>query len=747
MTQTNKQEKKKDQDFKKLAKHNYIERDLSWMYFNHRILDEAKKDNVPLLERLKFLGIYSNNLDEFFRVRIASLNSIANSDDEDIKKEERHKAKDLAEQICCLNTSYAKEFEQTKNDIMAKLKQEGIVVVNETELNEQQQEYVKNFYDKKLNGLINPVWISSISRLDKENDYNIYLAIRLTHLGKNKTEREYALIEEPVSKVGRFIELPDCDGHKCIIFLDDVIRFCLPKIFVGLNFDVYEAYSFKFTRNAELEIDSDVSHSKVQKISKSIKGRKRGEPLRVIYEESMPKELLKRLMAKFHLNKLDTVLPSDRYHNNKDLMSFPSCGRTDLMYPARTPMMKADLDSDKSILDLIREKDRFVHVPYHSFDSYLRVLREASLNPDVKSIKTTIYRLAKDSKVVKALICAAQNGKKVTVVIELMARFDEEENIDWSQKMEEAGIEVLFGLDGLKIHSKLTFIEAKQGNIACISSGNFHEGNAKTYTDYILMTGKKSIVKDVENVFEFIQKPYAPFKFKELLLSPNHMRDQIIEMLDNEIKNAKNGKPAYFMGKVNHITDEEMVNKLYEASTAGVKIDLVVRGNCSLVTGVEGLSENIHVVGIIDRYLEHSRILIFANGGDEKYYLGSSDWMPRNFDSRIEAMVPVYNYEIQRDLKRTVTYGLKDSMQGRIVDGTGRNLPLVNADHSNFNSQNTLFDDYKRENEEYIAAHCPAMPEKKEPADEETQDETAKAEVENDAAAEKVAKKSSSKKK
>ncbi len=685
-------------DIKTVLKKNYLDRDISWMYFNHRILQEAKKDSVPILERIKFLGIYSNNLDEFFRVRMAYLSNL--SYDKEIKNDERDKVKKQIETIGKLNTEYAHEYESTIKSVLSKLRQEGIAILNEQEVNVAQQEYVKTFYQENLNGHINPVLLSSVSQLDKENDYNIYLAVKMTRIkDDNKTEREYAIVEVPTNKVGRFIHIPEDNGCKCLMYLDDVIRLCLPYIFEGSQYDTYQAYAFKFTRNAEMEIDDDLQQSALQKVFKGLKSRKRGEPLRIIYDEDMPKDLLRKLMNKMHLIKLDTVLPSGRYHNHKDLTSFPNCGRTDLLFEPQKPMRKTELDTKGSMLDLVRERDQFIHVPYHSFDSYIRLLREAAFNPNVKRIKTTIYRLAKDSKVVKALICAAQNGKKVTVVIELMARFDEEENIDWSKKMEEAGIKVQFGLEGLKIHSKLTFIESKDGNIACISTGNFHEGNAKTYTDYMLMTADKHIVNDVENVFDFIAKPYNTLKLKELLISPITLRSQIIRLINTEIDNAKKGRIAYFKGKLNHITDPEIVGKIYEAAANGVKVDLLVRGNCSLKTDLPELNNNLKIVGIIDRYLEHSRILIFANGGNEKYYLGSADWMPRNFDSRIEVMVPVYEENIRKDLLRTVDFGLKDTTNGRMVDGSGMNKPNQNGNKTPFRSQQAIWDAYVAENE------------------------------------------------
>lgn len=399
-------------------------------------------------------------------------------------------------------------------------------------------------------------------------------------------------------------------------------------------------------------------------------------------------------MSKLKVRELDTTLGSERYQNHKDLMSFPDCGHADLKYPKWKQILKPEFVSVESVLDLIREKDRFLHVPYHSFNGYIRVLREAALKPEVKEIKTTLYRLAKDSKVVEALICAARNGKKVTAVVELLARFDEESNIRWSKRMQEEGVNVIFGVEGLKIHSKLLYIKDKKGDIACIGTGNFHEGNAKSYTDYMVMTSRPSVVSEVAKVFQFIDRPFQQVRFNQLLVSPNAMKRRILRMLDNEIKNAKEGNEAWLKMKINHITDRDVVAKLYEASKAGVKIDIVIRGNCSLITGVPGISDNIKAVGIIDRYLEHSRILIFCNGGRNKYYIGSADWMPRNLLSRIEVMAPVYDETIKADLMRTIELGLNDTANGRIVDGHGENKFQQGAYRR---SQEELYNLYEQE--------------------------------------------------
>lgn len=671
----------------------YVERDLSWMYFNHRILQEAEKEEVPVLERMSFLGIYSNNLDEFFRVRMASLNRIAISKDKSLKQD-REKAKKTIKAINHLNSKFNKEFEAAVNNVTNSLKERGIRLLNVDELDDEQRLFIRRLYLERLNGSTNPVWLSEIKEISATGDDGIFLAVKRTewHPDHKKPHIAYALITLPDKEVGRFVRLPRSGGYENIMYLDDVIRYCLPMIFIGSGKATYEAYSFKFTKDAEMEMDNDLGSGMMQKVAKGVKSRKSGEPIRVIYDEEMPKDLLKKIMSKLNIDQLDTIVSGGRYQNHKDLMSFPDCGRQELKYKKWLPILKPELETEECILDVIRRKDRFIHVPYHSFNSFIRVLREAALNDDVKAINVTLYRLAKASKVVKALICAARNGKKVTVVIELLARFDEESNIKWSKSLQEAGVEVIFGVEGLKIHSKLVYISCKSGDIACIGTGNLHEGNAKVYTDYMMMTARPSIVREVKRVFEFIGKPFKPVRFRELLVSPNEMKPKIMRLIGEEIKNAKEDKEAWIKIKINHITDEDVTAKLYEASQAGVKIGIVIRGNCSLVPGIEGLSENIHAVGIIDTYLEHSRILIFANGGNPRYYLGSADWMPRNLINRIEVMTPVYDEELQKDLMRTIDYGLRDTNNGRIVDGRGTN---AFQSGEKFRSQEELYKSYE----------------------------------------------------
>ena len=589
----------------------YVERDVSWMHFNHRILQEAEKEYVPLLERLSFLGIYSNNLDEFFRVRVASLSRIA--DDKNVNKNTYKKIKKCLKTINQLNAQFSKEYTEAVSRVESELTKHGIRMLNETQLNDDQKQFLKNFFYEELNGAVNPIWLNQVDEITSLEDNRIYLIVEKRDIDSDKPK--YAIVKIPDRTYGRWIKIPSSDSYSNIMYLDDVVRFCLPYVLIGMKESTYKAYSFKFTKDAEMEIDNEADYGTMEKIAAGVNSRKRGEAVRVVYDGEMPKEMLKKIRERLNVKELDTSLAGGRYQNHKDLMSFPDCGHTELRYPKWRHLMKPEFLSTRSIFDAIREKDRFIHVPYHSFNGYIRLLREAAIKPEVKSIKTTLYRLAKDSKVVKALIAAARNGKKVTAVVELLARFDEESNIKWSKRMQEEGVNVIFGVEGLKIHSKLLLIETKKGNLACIGTGNFHEGNAKVYTDYLMMTARPRIVNEAAKVFDFINRPFNPIRFQELLVSPNSMKSRLLRMLDNEIKNAKEGREAWVKLKINHITDVDMVKKLYEASQAGVRIDIVIRGNCSLVPNVPKISENIHCVGIIDRYLEHARILIFCNGG------------------------------------------------------------------------------------------------------------------------------------
>lgn len=662
-----------------------VERDVSWMYFNRRILDEATRQGVPPLERLTFLGIYSNNLDEFFRVRVASLRRIAQCKEKRAHDEAKH-AQRLLKTINALNTSYAADYQTAVAAAWHELEGEGIHVVSDTALTPAQREFVGDLFRRSLMGRVMPLWSDRLKAFDKEADDTIYLAVRLRLEGKKAVQ---AILTVPVDEMGRWVCLPDEGQNHYVMYLDDVLRAGLPLLFPGLTTSDLEAYSFKFTRDAEMDVEGDPTLGFMQKIRRGVAARKEGAPLRLVYDEQMPDAMVRSIKAMLGGGgKLDTAIAGGRYQNHRDLMRFPSFGRADLKYPRWEPVRPQWLTLEQSLFDTIRECDRFLHVPYHSFDGYIRLLDEAAINPRVKTIKTTLYRLAKDSKVVKALIAAAQNGKHVTVCIELLARFDESANIGWSQKMREAGVEVIFGVEGLKVHSKITLITFTKGTpIACISTGNFHEGNATAYTDIVMMTARRNITSDVERVFRFIRQPYAPVHFRELLVSPNDMKRSLTALIAKEVRNYLAGRPAYIKAKVNHITDPDIVAALYAAAEAGVPVSLLVRGNCALAPDPR-LAGRLRVVGIIGRYLEHSRIYRFANGGDERLYIGSADWMPRNLDCRIEVVTPVYDDDIRQECQRIVDYGLRDNVEGRTVIGT-------TTEGDAFRSQEQLYLHYK----------------------------------------------------
>lgn len=669
----------------------YIDRDISWMYFNRRILIEATRSDVPLLERLAYMGIYSNNLDEFFRVRMATLARIAETSGSPFVMQ-RKKARELYKRLADLDAEYSRDYEKTLSDIMDALRHEGIRFVDETLLSEDQQHFARCWFRSRVSGFISPVWLENVKELSKENDDRVHLAVEMRGASG---EVRHALIPLPSDRCGRYIVLPDAGGDRCVMYLDDLIRFALPMIFTGMGFESFDAYSFKFTKDAEMEIDNDLRMGTLQKISQAVKNRKKGAALRVIYDASIPRPLLKVLMKKLKLDRLDTVKPSGRYHNHKDFMNFPSLGRDDLKWPKWSPVVPCELKGRDSLLELVGVRDRFVQVPYQTFDYVVRLLQEAAVSRLVRSIKITLYRVAHDSKIVEALICAARNGKKVTAVVELLARFDESSNISWSKKMQEAGINVIFGVEGLKVHSKIIHIGMKkQRDIAVVGTGNFHEGNAKVYTDYFLMTSRPDIVRDVDAVFDFIRKPYRPVKFRRLMVSPNEMRRKFVRLIEDEIHEARHGREAWIKIKINHITDEEMVCKLYEAARAGVDVQLCVRGNCSLVTKDMDFSSNLRIDGIIDRYLEHARLFVFCAKGEKRTFLGSADWMPRNLDHRVEVVTPVDDSDIKADVLATVEAGLADTANAFVVDGSGADRRRVREGERPFRSQEAIRDRY-----------------------------------------------------
>lgn len=668
----------------------YIDRDISWMFFNARVLQEASRQDVPLLERLNYLGIYSNNLDEFYRVRMASDARLAEMRRAAVR-DRAEAAKILVQRLQQLDAGYSAVYHKEVHAVLEELKKQNIEFVGEENLSDADRHFVRKWFRQTLAGFVNPQWLKAAKDLYNYNDESIYLAIDLERNG----ESDYAILDLPAQQVGRFLQLPSDDDAVRLIYIDDVVRICLPLLFPGLDYDRYSAYSFKFTRDAEMEIDDDLHIGRLQKVANAVNNRRKGPAMRVIYDREMPQQLLNKILHHLKVDAMDTLQPSGRYHNHKDFMTLPDFGRTDLTYAPMPPLVPAELKSGKSLLSEIQQRDRFIHVPYHTFDYFIRLLQEAAVSPAVRSIKISLYRVAGHSKVVEALIAAARNGKKVTVLVELMARFNEQSNINISRRMQEAGIKVLFGPEGMKVHGKLLYIGMRKSrDISVISTGNFHEGNARHYTDVLLFTSRPEITSEVNMVFDLIRNPFAGCSFKKLMVSPQSMRDKIYELIDNEIAAAKKGREAGIKIKINHITDPGMVQKLYEASQAGVPVDLLVRGCCSLVPGKKGISENIRAYGIIDRYLEHSRILVFKAGGKNLTFIGSADWMPRNLDRRIEVMAPVIDPEIKREMLAIIDMGLRDNISARVIDGNGTNDIHKTDGEAIFRSQSTLYEHY-----------------------------------------------------
>ena len=678
-----------------LNENNYVDRDVSWMYFNNRVLKEAQNKSVPLFERLNFLGIYSNNLDEFYRVRVASLKRISLSKGRQFKLE-RQKAKTTLSKILALTSLYDKEFNNTLTEVLTLLKKKGVHLVNELELDDEQVKYIKDFYIKEVDGYINPIIITRKADLSDVNDSRIYFACKLE---KTKTEKvAYALIPLPVEVMSRFVTLPDKGKDHYVMYLDDVIRLNLSLIFKELGYDKISAYAFKVSKDAEMEVESDPEEGLLQSLTQAIKTRKKGNPVRAVFGEGVPDDLKKKIMDSLDIAESDLILVGGRYHNSKDLMKFPTFGLTSLKNKPWPSFELPEVSSGDSLLKCIQEKDFFLHVPYQSFDAFIKLLQEAAISPNVLQIKACIYRAAKDSKVVRALRQASRNGKKVTCMVELMARFDESSNISISQRLIDAGVNVLTGAEGFKVHGKIVYIQMKNGkDVAVVSTGNFHEGNARLYTDCLLFTSNKKITSDVNAIFKFIAKPFNQPNFRYLFVSPNKMEKPFEKLILQEVANKKKGLNASICIKINHITDEKMVKALYYASSEGVKIKLLVRGNCSLVPGIPGLSDNIEIHGIIDRYLEHSRLFIFENGGSPLYFMGSSDFMPRNLYNRIEVVTPVFDKTCQKRIQEIFDLGFMDNTKSFIVDGTGLNKRYT-AGSTKIESQEEIYKKIAAEN-------------------------------------------------
>ena len=677
----------------------YIPKEISWLSFNERVLQEAENKEVPLIERFKFLGIYSNNLDEYFRVRVATLRRLSQFGTKSkniLGYNPKATLKKIQEIVLLQNL----KFEKIYSGLIQELDKHKIHLVDEKQLNPEQTDFVQKYFHKEVRTRLMPFLIEKDSDLPNLVDDAIYLAIYLVK--KETQKKRFALLEIPTDVLPRFIVLPEIGDDKYVIFIDDIIRYGLKDIFFLFDFDEFSAYTIKLTKDAELEIVDDISESYIDKLSRSLQQRKWGTPVRFIYDRKMPEDLLKILTKKLNFGPDDVVIPANRYHNFKDFMKFPNLGRKKFYYEPLVPIPHRDIQPGKSILAAIKKKDIMLFFPYHPFDHFIDLLREASIDPNVTAIQITLYRLARNSSVINALLNAVRNGKNVTTVVELQARFDEEANILWGNKLMEEGVKVIYGVPGLKVHSKLCLITRVKNDVsqrfAAIGTGNFNEDTAKIYTDHLLLTTNKKITNEVFKAFNFFNVNYKKDNFYHLVLSPFFLRNKITLLIENEIKNAKAGKKAYIYLKLNNITDFEIINHLYEASIAGVTIRLIIRGMISLVPGVKDVSENIKAIGIVDRFLEHTRFMIFCNGGNEECYISSADLMTRNIEHRIEVTCPVFDKSIRNEMKEIFEIQWSDNMKARKHDAAQSNT-FVKPGKKPINSQIEVYSYIKKVNE------------------------------------------------
>lgn len=685
----------------------YIDREKSWLAFNARVLQEAADENVPLLDRLRFLGIFSNNLDEFFRVRYAAIRRMTLEKIDTKPMLGDISAEQLLKDITEIVIEHQSESLRILNDIEKKLEKQGIYIINEKQINKDQETFIKEFFIQKVSPELVTIMLNDLVEFPLIKDTSGYLAVKLV-MNKNKSglisqllndkEIRYAIVEIPKT-INRFVVLPSNSDKQYIILLDDVIRYSLDHIFNIFDYESIDAHMIKITRDAQLEFDSDLSKSLIEKISYSVKERRVGEPVRFVYDQAIEKDTLEFFLNRMKIDSSDSIIPGGRYHNRRDYMDFPNLGRYDLLYKQNVPLPIQGLSLDGSMLQSIKEKDYLLHAPYQSFSYVIRFLREAALDPKVQSIKITLYRLSKNSQIVSSLINAAKNGKKVTVQIELQARFDEASNISYAEQMQEEGINLIFGVKGLKVHSKICLVERLEDDeikrYGFFSTGNFSESSAKIYTDVTLFTSDSKILKDMSKVFEFFEVNYRVHRYKHLIVSPHYTRSRFVKLIDREIKNASEGKPAYINLKMNSLSDYKMIDKLYEASNAGVKIKLIIRGICCLVPGLKNYSENIEAISIVDNYLEHSRVFIFGNNDNPEVFISSADFMTRNIDARVEVSCPIYDEEIKQDLIDTFGIGWKANVKARLHSDKFENLYRKRGEDKVFRAQQEMYKHYQ----------------------------------------------------
>jgi polyphosphate kinase len=649
-----------------------IPRDISWLSFNGRVLQEAADPTVPLSERIRFLGIFSNNLDEFFRVRVATLKRMIQFGNKGKMHLEEHPEAILEEiQMTVLNQQ--SEFNRIWEGIMRELREQKVFLVTENDLNPEQRAFVEDYYDSEVSPNVIPLMIESIPDFPYLRDKSIYLGVVLSRQ-ESALQRKYAVIEVPTRFNDRFVILPSPDDEHHIILLEDIIRFNLPTIFSYFGYDQYQSNIFKVTRDAEIDIDNDIATTLIQKLEKGLKNRRKGKPVRFVYDKEMDPGLLEYLIRRMNLTKRDNLIPGGRIHNFRHFMEFPANvfrEKSTRRKPFDHPLLE-----ERRTTDVVLERDILLNFPYHSFNPVIDMLREAAIDPDVTAIKLTCYRLAKNSKIINALINAVRNGKQVTVVLELRARFDEEANLEWKERLEDEGVKVLIGIPNMKIHAKICLIRKRLHDriihYGFVSTGNLNESTAKVYADHCLLTSSRAIMSDVNRLFNYIEHYKTGNHFlkacKTILPSPVFARREMLKLIENEIKSARKGKPAIITLKMNSLSDEIMIDALYNAARAGVEIRLIIRGIFCLLSENERFVKPVTAISIVDEYLEHARVWIFHNGGKEKIYISSADWMTRNLDHRVEATCPVLDERLKEELQDIIRIQLQDNIKARVLD-------------------------------------------------------------------------------
>lgn len=654
-----------------MSKYKFIPRDISWLSFNARVLQEANDPTVPLQARIRFLGIFSNNLDEFFRVRVATLKRMTQIGKKNMHMEENPQT--ILDDIQMVVLQQQNEFNRIWEEILIELENEKIFILNEKQLSLSQQQYVRKFFDEEVRSNVIPLLVESIPHFPYLREKSIYLGVVMRKTD-SAYEQKYALIEIPTRALGRFLLLPSTTGEQYIILLEDVIRFNLPSIFSYFGFDHFDSHIFKVTKDAEIDIDSDISTSLIQKIEKGIKNRRKGKTVRFVYDKEMDAGLLEYLIRKLNLSRKDNIIPGGRIHNFRHFMDFPDVfsGQNH----RRSPLIHPELSQSLRVTDVIIQKDVLLSFPYHSFNSIIDLLREAAIDPHVTVIKITLYRLARNSKIINALINAVRNGKEVVVMLELKARFDEEANLVWKERLEEEGVKVFIGVDNMKVHAKICFIRKRVADqviqYGFVSTGNMNEQTARVYGDHCLLTSNKNVMADINRIFNFLENPKAGFEplklCQTLLVCPTTMRDELNSLINREIKNAKAKKEASITLKVNSLSDANLIEKLYEAAEAGVTVKMIVRGIFCAVIENSKFKKPITAISIVDEYLEHARVMIFHNDGKEKVFISSADWMVRNLDHRIEAAIQVTNKDIISELREIISIQLQDNVKARWLD-------------------------------------------------------------------------------